>query len=179
MMQGFNTRSQEIILNPYILFMTMIKINIPGKDETLEIKHLVLDFNGTLALDGRIKPGVADLLKKLARQLQVHIVTAGTFGGVENEVQGIPCVLKILSGVDQTGQKARYVEDLGAESTACVGNGRNDRAMLEKAKLGILVIQEEGAAAESLLATDVVCTDIVPALQLLLNPLRLTATLRT
>ena len=71
------------------------------------------------------------------------------------------------------------MEDLGAERTACIGNGRNDRAMLEKAGLGILVIQEEGAAVESLLAADVACRDILAALQLLLHPLRLVATLRT
>jgi soluble P-type ATPase len=157
----------------------MVKITIPGRDETLEIAHLVLDFNGTLATDGRILPGVAALLRELAANLQVHIVSAGTFGGVEAEVRGIPCRLKILQGADQTGQKARYVDELGAEHTACVGNGRNDRAMLKLAKLGILVIQEEGAATESLLAADVVCRDIVSALQLLQRPLRLTATLRT
>ena len=145
----------------------------------MEIRHLVLDFNGTLALDGCILPGVAGLLQELGRRLQVHVVTAGTFGNVESQVQGFPCVLKILSGADQTGQKARYVAELGAENTACVGNGCNDRAMLEKAKLGILVIQEEGAATVSLLAADVVCRDIVSALQLLLQPLRLAATLRT
>jgi len=157
----------------------MKKITIPGKEETLELKYLVLDFNGTLALDGMIKPGVAGLLSELSKELQVHIVTAGTFGSVEQEVQDIPCRLRILHGADQTGQKARFVEELGAEHTVCIGNGRNDRGMLEKAKLGILVIQEEGAATASLLAADVVCRDIVTALQLLLQPLRLTATLRT
>jgi soluble P-type ATPase len=157
----------------------MITVHIPGSEETLEIRHLVLDFNGTLALDGRIKPGVAELLKELSRHLQVHIVTAGTFGGVENEVRDIPCVLKILHGADQTEQKARYVEELGAEATACIGNGRNDRDMLKKSRLGILTIQEEGAATASLLAADIVCGDILSALQLLLQPLRLTATLRT
>jgi soluble P-type ATPase len=156
----------------------MIKINIPGKDETLEIGHLVLDFNGTLAVDGQIKPGVGDLLAELAGKVKIHIVTAGTFGGVDDQVKGIPCVLKILDGADQTAQKARYVEELGAENSACIGNGRNDRDMLQKAKLGILVIQEEGAAVESLLAADLVCRDIASALQLLLQPLRLTATLR-
>jgi len=40
-------------------------------------------------------------------------------------------------------------------------------------------MQEEGAATPSLLAADVVCRDIVSALELLLHPLRLTATLRT
>jgi soluble P-type ATPase len=159
--------------------MTMIEINIPGNDETVKIGHLVLDFNGTLALEGRIKAGVAELLADLSRQLQIHIVTAGTFGPVEKEVEAIPCTLKILSGADQTGQKARYVEGLGAENTVCIGNGRNDSAMLKKAKLGILVVQEEGAAVESLLEADIVCRDITEALQLLLHPLRLTATLRS
>lgn len=159
--------------------MTMIKINIPGKEKTLEIRHLVLDFNGTLALDGKIKPGVGELLIELSRQLQVHIVTAGTFGAVETEIQNIPCALKILSGVDQTEQKASCVKELGAENTVCIGNGRNDRAMLACAALAILVVQEEGAAVDSLLEADVLCRDIAEALQLLLHPLRLTATLRT
>jgi soluble P-type ATPase len=157
----------------------MITIHIPGTDETLAIGHLVLDFNGTLAVDGKIKPGVGELLVELSRQLRIHILTAATFGGVENETRGVPCTLKILRGPDHSGQKERYVEELGAESTVCIGNGRNDRAMLKKAKLGILVIQEEGAATDSLLAADIACSDIVAALQLLLHPLRLTATLRT
>jgi soluble P-type ATPase len=157
----------------------MININIPGKGETLELEHLVLDFNGTLAADGRLMPGVAGPLGELARNLNVHIVTAGTFGNVENEVAGIPAILKVLAGADQTGQKARYVEELGAERTVCIGNGRNDRAMLACAALGILMVQEEGAAVDSLLAADIVCRDISEALQLLLHPLRLTATLRT
>ena len=157
----------------------MITVQVPGKGETLEIRHLVLDFNGTLAVDGVMIPGVRDRLQALAGLLSLHIVTAGTFGGVEEQVRGIPCLLKVLEGADQTGQKGRYVDELGAGQTACVGNGRNDRAMLEKAKLGILVIQQEGAAAECLLAADVVCCDSLAALQLLLHPLRLTATLRT
>lgn len=157
----------------------MIEVTVPGKDERIEIAHLVLDFNGTLALDGRIKAGVGELLDKLSRQLSIHILTAGTFGNVEKEVQAFPCRLEILSGPGQTAQKGRYVEELGAQRTVAIGNGRNDRDMLEKAGLAILVIQEEGAAAASLLAADVVCTDILSALNLLLQPLRLTATLRT
>jgi soluble P-type ATPase len=157
----------------------MITIKIPGRGETLELEHLVLDFNGTLAVDGKLMPGVAGLLGELAKSLRVHIVTAGTFGSVESEVAGIPSILKVLDGADQTGQKARYIEELGAERTVCIGNGRNDRAMLEKARLGILVIQEEGAAVESLLAADVACRNIRDALELLLRPLRLVATLRT
>ena len=61
----------------------------------------------------------------------------------------------------------------------CIGNGRNDRLMLMRAELGIAVILDEGVAVASLQAADIVCQGVVPALELLLNPLRLTATLRS
>jgi len=51
--------------------------------------------------------------------------------------------------------------------------------MLRVARLGIVVIQEEGASCQSLAVADVVCLDIVSALELLLHPLGLTATLRS
>jgi len=67
----------------------------------------------------------------------------------------------------------------GSESAACIGNGRNDRMMLEEAALGIVVVQEEGAAVEAVEEADVVCTDIPGALKRLTNTRRLIATLRS
>jgi soluble P-type ATPase len=61
----------------------------------------------------------------------------------------------------------------------CIGNGRNDRLMLAESALGIAVVLGEGAAAVTLAAADVVCTDILAALALLTHPLRLVATLRS
>ena len=51
--------------------------------------------------------------------------------------------------------------------------------MLEEAALGIAVILGEGAARDTLDASDIVCTDILAALDLFRNPLRMTATLRS
>ena len=51
--------------------------------------------------------------------------------------------------------------------------------LLKAAALGIAVVQEEGAAAETMMAADVVSPDIVSALNLLVSPLRLVATLRS
>jgi soluble P-type ATPase len=59
-----------------------------------------------------------------------------------------------------------------------VGNGRNDVLLLEKAALGICVVQLEGAAVISMQAADMVCVDINDALDLLLRSHRMTATLR-
>jgi soluble P-type ATPase len=139
----------------------------------------VLDYNGTLAVDGELLPGVKEALKGLSEKLQVHMLTADTFGKVQSRVEGIPCDLAILPLENQDRGKLDYVKRLGASQTVCMGNGRNDRLMLKEAALGIAVILEEGAAMETLASADIVCTGILPALELLTNPLRLTATLRS
>jgi P-type E1-E2 ATPase len=155
----------------------MIAETIPGFGP-LRLAYLVLDYNGTLALDGRLLPGVRPRLRALARQLEVHVVTADTFGTGRRAVEGLPCRFVALGAKRQDLAKARYVRALGAARVACIGNGRNDRAMLRAARVGIAVIQREGAAAESVASADVVTLSIVDALDLLLRPLRLTATLR-
>ena len=156
----------------------MIEIDVPG-DRKLQLKHIVLDYNGTIACDGKLIENVKKNLVVLADHLQVHILTADTFGKAHDVFENLDCRLSILSPEAQDIGKLNYIETLGAENVVCVGNGRNDRLMLEKSALGIAVIMEEGAAAETVAAADVVCTHIVSALQLLLNPLRLIATLRT
>ena len=156
----------------------MIEINIPGYRK-LRLKHIVLDYNGTIACDGELIAGVKENLNALADKLQVHILTADTFGKARSGLEGIECELSILAPDAQDIGKLEYVKRLGAENAVCVGNGRNDQLMLKEAALGIAVILEEGTAVDTLFAADIVCTHIVSALELLRNPLRLTATLRS
>jgi soluble P-type ATPase len=73
----------------------MLEIAIPGAD-TLRLDHLVADFNGTLAVDGELLPGVAEGLCQLAERLALHVVTADTFGKAREALAGIPCELAIL-----------------------------------------------------------------------------------
>ncbi len=156
----------------------MISIDIPGFGN-LALEHLVLDYNGTLAVDGLLIPGVAENLTRLAVHLQVHVLTADTFGAAAAELAGIPCQLTVLSPKGQDEAKAAHVRALGPDKTVCIGNGRNDRRMLKQARLGIAIVGGEGSAAETLLAADVVTTDILCALDLFAHPLRLVATLRS
>jgi len=155
-----------------------MELFIPGYGE-LKLAHLVMDFNGTLAIDGKLISGVRDALDKLSRSLRLHVLTADTFGIANDQLEGVPCELTILSRADQQSGKLEFVQQLGAGQTAAIGNGRNDQLMLKAAELGIAVILEEGASAETLAAADVVCPSIGSALALLGNPLRLTATLRS
>jgi soluble P-type ATPase len=156
----------------------MMEYIIPGY-KILRLTHMVLDYNGTLAKDGQLIDGVRGCLTVLAKDLEIHVVTADTFGKVSAGMKGIPCTVSILPLERQDKGKLEYVRALGPENTVCIGNGRNDQLMLKASALGIAVILGEGAAVETLMAADVACTSIVSALELLINPLRLTATLRS
>jgi soluble P-type ATPase len=156
----------------------MIAIDIPGFGH-IELKHLVLDFNGTIAFDGVLLPGVVDLIIGLSQQLEVHVLTADTTGTCATAVAGLPLTVSILAARPEDEAKLAYVTNLGAGSCACVGNGGNDRLMLQSCGLGIAVIGPECAAAKTLAAADIIAPSILHALDLLLHPVRLLATLRT
>src|SRR4030042_3585085 len=151
----------------------MLETSIPGC-KTLLLSHLVLDYNGTIAGDGRLIAGVRERLEELSRSVSIHILTADTFGSVREEMAGIPCEVVVIGKEKQTQAKAEYVQKLGSEKSVSVGNGRNDALMLKEAVLGIAVIQEEGGAVETILAADIASRSILDALDLLLHPLRLT-----
>lgn len=155
----------------------MLEIEIPGRN-SLRLSHLLLDYNGTIAVDGKVIEGVIERLEVLSMSLGIHVLTADTFGSVRIELSGIACRLSVIPLENQAQAKMEYLGKLGCEEAVCIGNGRNDVTMLHNAALGIAVIQSEGASLEAVLAADVVTTSVLDALDLLIHPLRLTATLR-
>jgi soluble P-type ATPase len=155
----------------------MLEIKIPG-GQHLRLTHLILDYNGTLACDGSILAGVAERLNILANDLEIHILTADTFGTVRTQVANLPVQLVVIPPDNQAQAKASYLDSLGPANSAAIGNGKNDALMLKQAVLGVAVVQPEGAARETLLAAMVVTSGIIEALDLLLFPDRLKATLR-
>lgn len=155
----------------------MITLNIPGYGE-LRLKNIVLDFNGTMAKDGMLLPGVEERLNLLAEHLNVYVLTADTFGRAQEACRNINCTIQVLHGEIGGTEKEAFVRELGADETVAVGNGNNDALMLKCSALGILVIGPEGATVRSLQAADVVVQSITEGLDLLLNTKRLIATLR-
>lgn len=155
-----------------------IAIDIPGFGH-LQLDHLVSDYNGTLAVDGRLLPGVAERLRALAPSLRIHVVTADTFGLAAAELAGLPVELSIIPPEDQAGAKSVLALRLGAGQVVALGNGRNDRLLLSTAAVGIALLQGEGASAETLSSAHVVAPGATVALDLLLHPKRLIATLRS
>jgi soluble P-type ATPase len=155
----------------------MIPLDIPGRDKLI-LKNIVLDFNGTVALDGVLLPGVQKKLNSISENLDVYIITADTFGTVLSSCSSIKCKLTVLTEKLGSFEKLKFIEGLGPQETAAIGNGNNDVLMLEKAALGILVTGPEGSSTKALMAADLVVKDIITGLDLFLNPKRLVATLR-
>jgi soluble P-type ATPase len=155
----------------------MMIIDIPGYIR-LEIKHVVCDYNGTIAVDGKLIDGVRKIINELSKDITFHVITADTYGFVERELENVNCKLVKISRQNQAQSKLEYVSGIGKDHTVCIGNGNNDRLMLKEACLGIALVQEEGACVETLLSANIVCKSIIDAFDYFKEPKRLIATLR-
>lgn len=157
--------------------MNSQSIEIPNF-KTVALKHIVLDYNGTIAKDGLLKSDVKCLLPQLCERYRVHVITADTFGSVHKQVADFDVTVKVLKSSDHTKEKADFIKTLDAKHCAAVGNGNNDALMLEAAAIGIALVGDEGCSTATLLKSDLFCQSIEDALELFIETKRLIATLR-
>ena len=155
----------------------MIRLEIPGSG-FLELEHFVTDFSGTLSEDGALLPEIKDKLNELSGKLKIHVLTSDTFGRAKKELEGVNCTLHVLEGKGHTIQKEKYVINLGADKVVAFGNGNNDALMLMAARLGIAVCLREGCSKKAIEASQILVKSPIDAIDLLLSPKRLIATLR-
>lgn len=155
-----------------------MRICIPGFGD-LELETLVLDYNGTVAEDGELLPGVAERILELSSSMRIVVLTADTHGTCEQRLGGLPVRVEVIGPGREDAAKRQFVETIGAASCVAVGNGQNDGPMLRTARIGIAVMQAEGVAVSALNAAELAVTDICHALDMLLKPARLKASLRT
>jgi P-type E1-E2 ATPase len=156
----------------------MIAIDIPGRG-SYGVVRLVVDVNGTLAEDGELIPGVKERLARLQRDVEILMITADTHGQQQAIDRQLDLeAIRTEEGKPEAWQKAEVVRRLGSDGTVAIGNGANDVQMLKEAALGIAVVGPEGASADLLGSADVVTNSILDALDLLIIPRRLVATLR-
>ncbi len=154
----------------------MLSIHLPGQP-TLELRQLVLDFNGTLALRGIVIDGVIERCAQLSERLQLHCVTGDTYGTARRALENTNLALHVLPSTGQSLAKRDFVAQL--EGGVCaIGNGWNDRLMLAQAELGLAVMMNEGCASATLHAARGVFPSILDALDALLYPERMIALLR-
>ncbi len=155
----------------------MYQVVVPGVGELI-FTDLVLDMNGTISTDGRLIPGVKWRISKLREKLNIYLVTADTFGLASDAASAMGVSLTVVSPFDGNRDKEEFVARLGSESTIAIGNGFNDTGMLRSAGLPIVVIGQEGCSIDALKNARIAVRDIRDALDLLLEPRRLIATLR-
>ena len=156
----------------------MLTLSIPGFKD-LKLHYALIDFNGTLALDGRLIEGIEKPLNALAEFIELHVITGDGFGTAKAELAPINCKLTITPAENQALTKKEYLHHkINPLETVAIGNGRNDCFILKEAALGIAIMGNEGVASEAILAADIVTPSILRGLELLHNPGRLKASLR-
>lgn len=160
-----------------VIIDRMIELNIPGRG-LLRLSHLVMDVNGTLAVDGQLLEGLAKRISGLKDRITIHLLTADTHGRQTLIDQQLNLTAVRIQPGNEAAQKSEYVRGLGAGSVAAIGQGANDAGMLKEAALGLCVMSREGTATETILSADLILPDIFTALDLLDKPLRIIASLR-
>lgn len=155
----------------------MLTVEIPGH-ALLELEYLVLDLNGTVAVDGELVPGAGEAVAALKPSLRVVLLTADTRGNGARIAEDLGAQMRLVGRDREAESKLDVVDELGADGVVVIGNGANDELALRDAALGIAVVGGEGAAVGAVRSADVVVTSIVDALGLLTDPRRLIATLR-
>jgi soluble P-type ATPase len=156
----------------------VLEVEVPGW-RRLRLECLLLDVNGTLTQDGVLLAGVEPRLASLRGQLRVVLLSADTFGRLDAVAARLQVQrVRLQPGQPEAPQKARVVDEFGSQAVVAIGNGANDAQMLQSAALGIAVLGPEGLAVPAMLNADVLVGSIQDALDLLLNPKRLVASLR-
>jgi soluble P-type ATPase len=154
----------------------MISIQRPGM-ENLDIHFVLIDFEGTLAMDGRVHPKAKDKVNLLSKRATIIILTKSNREKVEEALRKMKVEILYVTEGDSSQQKLNALQRLGPHQTAVIGNGLDDVRIMEQAGLGMCVIGKEGASAEAMAKADLVVTHVLDALDFLLKPLRQRATL--
>jgi soluble P-type ATPase len=154
----------------------MISIQRPGM-EPLDIHFVLIDLEGTLAMDGRVHPKAKDKVNLLSKRAAIYILTKSDRGKVEETLKKMKVEILYVTEGDSSQQKLNVLQRLGSHQTAVIGNGLDDVQIMEHAGLGICVIGKEGLSAEAMAKADLVVTQVLDALDFLLKPLRQRATL--
>ncbi len=155
----------------------MLIYNIPGTGE-IKIENIVFDYNGTVAVDGKLINGIKESMIKLKNHANIYILTADTYGTVKVQCNDLGVEVKTFPKENAGLFKKEIVEKLGAENTICVGNGVNDIEMFKICRISIATIEEEGCSGKLLMHTDIAVKSIKNAIELILSEDRMKATLR-
>jgi soluble P-type ATPase len=146
------------------------------------IKTLLADYDGTLSCNGEVGEKIKDRLVELARSVDIHILTGDRKAKSKACFGRLPLHIHLLSDENQDIQKRDFLKDLNTKNVAVLGNGNNDRLLLQEVKanggLCVAVDNGEGCSIEALLNAHLLVQGAVAALDVLLKPEQFAGTLR-
>lgn len=152
-----------------------MNFEIPGQGN-VDIKTLILDLNGTLAVNGQLVEGVKEKLDSLKEKgLQIILFSGNTRGNAQQIANELGIDFQQASNA---AQKSKLIEKYEPMKCVTIGNGLIDEMILNKARIAIVTIQAEGVHIKSLMAADIAVPNIHDALELLLDEKKIIATLR-
>ncbi len=154
----------------------MILIERPGLTP-LEIEFVLVDFDGTLAIDRRVHPKAKDKINLLSKRTDLYVLTTQKKELIEERLRKVKAEFVYFTEGDSSRRKLDLLRQLGPTRCVAIGNGMDDAAMIEEAGIGICVIGKEGSSGEAVKNADLVFTDILDAFDFLLKPLLQKATL--
>ena len=152
-----------------------MKIIIPNS-ETIELKTLILDLNGTLTVNSHLVDGVSEKIEQLKHKgLKIVLFSGDTRGNAQNIANELGIELIKTS----TGEEKKE-EALKLDPNTCVaiGNGLIDALLFKTVKLSIATLQAEGVHTQAFLEADIIVPSVLSAFDLLLDTDSLVATVR-
>lgn len=157
-----------------------IALDIPGFGRRV-IRTVISDFTGTLSYGGKIAPATKSRLRRLLRLVDLHVITADSYGTAGPQLAGI-AEPHMLRSRPHDIEKRAFARRFDLRHVAAFGNGNNDRLMMQAVRAGggiaIAVDNGEGCAVDTLRRANIFITGAANALDLLLNPTAAKATLR-
>ena len=152
-----------------------MKYNPAGVEE-IELTNIILDLNGTLAVNGIIVDGVKERIQKL-KQLgyEVYLFTGDQRGNAA--AQAAKLGIKVKKAIS-SDEKEKLTKELETEKTVSIGNARIDIGAFKPCALRIGTLQGEGIHTEILEHIDLLVPSVNNALDLLIDPNIFNATMR-
>jgi len=149
---------------------------IPWYKKPLILDTIILDLNGTIGIDGILIIWVEDKIWSLKELWRNVLLCSG-----DTQWTAATIAKKLwatLYNCKDQKDKEKIIKKHNAKHCVAIGNGNIDLKLLKKCKLSIAVIQAEWCYGPLLMHSDIVCTQVIDALDMLLLPKRLIATLR-
>jgi len=152
-----------------------MKYNPTGVGE-MELTTIVLDLNGTIAINGEIVLGVEERIEKLKNLgFTIYLFTGDQRGNASVQAQKLGIEVQKASTSDE---KEELTRKLDVDHAVAIGNARIDIGTFKPCKLRIGTLQSEGIHTGILAHIDILVPSINDALDLLINENSFNATMR-